>query len=84
MTKPVSAKGIVVRSRRLPNSERRYGLRNRKTSNDSSLGRRLKVGHRLLEPGMGVRFLPPQIRAQDTGNRAQGDQRDKVTRRLRE
>ena len=40
------------------------------------LGRRLRVGPRLLEPVVGVRILPPQVRAQDTGNRGQNREQD--------
>jgi hypothetical protein len=29
------------------------------------MGRRLKVGHRLLEPVVGVQFLPPQFRERE-------------------
>ena len=56
----------------MPYNVKRNGHRCRTTCNDLSLGRRLRVGHRLLVPAVGVRLLPPQIREQGIGNREQG------------
>jgi hypothetical protein len=39
----------------------------------SVLGRRLVVGHRILDPDAEVRLLPPQYREQGLGNREKGN-----------
>lgn len=46
---------------------RRYAINHRLLA---KMGRRLRAGHRLLEPAVGVRLLPPQVRNGDMEKRS--------------
>lgn len=49
---------------------RQYGISHKLLA---KMGRRLRAGHRLLEPAVGVRVLPPQVRNGDMEKRRPGD-----------